>query len=105
MDIEKYCQCFLKSITLRGLSFPKDYISSSPHPRNFTILQRADFANGQISKFFQISVFLIKKKPFGRRKMSLIAMFFDTFAIKRVYHIGKLPITYEEAWKLPLRFQ
>ena len=41
-----------------------------PDPRHFTILHESDFANGQISKFFQISVFLIKKKPFRRRQKS-----------------------------------
>ena len=74
MDIEMYSQCFVSSIKLRGLSFPKDYISRSTHPRNFTILQGSDFANGPISLFFflffsfQISVFLIKKKPWEEDK-------------------------------------
>ena len=56
MDIGKYCQCFLSSISLRRSS-----LSNSPHPWNFTILQGSEFANRQISDFFQILMLLIKK--------------------------------------------
>ena len=128
MDIEMYYQYFLSSIKLRELSFPEDYISSSTHPRNFTISQGSDFANGPNSEFFfffffffffnffffffffffsNFSVFDIEK-TLGRRQRSLRTMFFHTFVIrdlKWVYYIKKLLITYQEAWKLPLRFQ
>ena len=82
-----YSQYFLSSIKLRELSFPKDYISSSTHPRNFTISQGSDFANGPNSWFFfffffsNFSVF-DREKTLGRRQRSLITMFFDTFVIR-----------------------
>ena len=105
MDIEKYCQCFLSSITLRGLSFPKDQISSFPHPRHKMPFYRELISRMEkFQKFSNISVF-DKEKTFRKKTKVFNSNVFDTFAIKRVYHIGKLPITYEEAWKLPLRSQ
>ena len=89
MGIEMYSQYFLSIIKLRELSFPKDYISSSTHPRNFTISQGSDFANGPNSEFFfffffffsNFSVFDIEK-TLGRRQRSLRTMFFHTFVIR-----------------------
>ena len=84
-----------------GLSFPTDKISKSLNPGRFTISQGSYFANGQISNF---SVY-DKEKTFRKKTKVFNSNVFDTFAIERVYHIGKLSITYEEAWKLPRRLQ
>ena len=103
MHIEKYCQCILSSIKLRGLSFFKDYISSSLHPRSLPFYRDLISRMGQFQFFFKFQR-CDREKTLGRRQRSLMTMFFDTFAIrnlKRVYHMRKLLITYEEAWKLP----
>ena len=84
-----------------GLSFPTDKISKSLNLGRFTISQGSYFANGQISNF---SVY-DKEKTFRKKTKVFNSNVFDTFAIERVYHIGKLSITYEEAWKLPRRLQ
>ena len=84
-----------------GLSFPTDKISKSLNPGRFTISQGSYFANGQISNF---SVY-DKEKTFRKKTKVFNSNVFDTFAIERVYHIGKLSITCEEAWKLPRRLQ
>ena len=84
-----------------GLSFPTDKISKSLNPGRFTISQGSYFTNGQISNFSLYD----KEKTFRKKTKVFNSNVFDTFAIERVYHIGKRSITYEEAWKLPRRLQ
>ena len=84
-----------------GLSFPKDKISNSFNPGHLTISQGSDFVNEQISNF---SVY-DKEKTFRKKTKVFNSNVCHILAIERVYHIGKLSITYEEAWKLPRRLQ
>ena len=92
MDIEKYCQYFLGSITLMVLSF------QSPPPPN----EIFEWANFEV--FSNFSVF-DKEKAFRKKAKAFNSNVFDKLAIERVYHIVKLSMTYEEAWKLPLTFK
>ena len=62
-----------RNIRLRELSFPKDYISSSTHHKILLFDRDLISRIGQIFEvyflfLFQISVFLIKKKPWKEDK-------------------------------------
>ena len=110
MNIEKYCQCFLSSITCRGLSFPKDEISSSPHPRILPFHRDLISRMGKFQFFFfNFSVF-DKENTFGKKtKVFNSNVFWHIYnkmrGLKRVYRIRKLLITYKESSWPPLRFQ
>ena len=93
MDKEKYCQYLLGSITLMGLS-----LQSLPPPTH----EIFEWANFEV--FSNFSVF-DKEKAFRKKTKAFNSNVFDKLAIEIVYHIVKLSITYEEAWKLPLTFK
>ena len=73
MGIEMYSQYFLSSIKLRELSFPKIIFLVPPTHgillfHRDRILRMGQILGFSFSFFFQISVFLMKKKPWEEDK-------------------------------------